>query len=720
MAISFHRRAKRDGDGPMEKIISSAPRRIPFTLAVVALMLVAGVVTGAMWSPLPGSPWWGRVAYGLPALEAGRWWTPVSGPFFASTPLQYLPVAGGFLVLVGFAELRLRTRRTFLVTIGTQLAGVLGTAVVLWVARGHGWPWADRTSVDLDVGFSAGALGAAAAATATLRSPWRGRLRAGLLVYGIVFFVYVGVLWDLEHLIAIVVGLALGPWLVGRRINLRARSLSRHEYRLLVSGTFVVSALAALASSLSSYGGPLTVGLEDTEASLTSGWVFFVVWLLVANGLRKGRRRAWRFAVGLTLASMLILVVYGVSLAVEGVPGWPVGTYTALITVAQLAVLVTGRRAFRNPSRRRARRTAGSLHFTRGEDDRSRATELLRGTGSVNHMEWMTTWPENKWFLPGDGSAGYVAYRIHAGVAIGLCDPVAATAEQRSDLLKTFAYRVQSAGLLPCLFSVTQEAADHAAARRWRTVQVAEEAVIGLPDLQFTGKAWQDVRTALNQAGKQGLTHRLVSLAAQPRGVQVQVRAISEQWVGDKGLPEMGFTLGGLEEAMDPDVRVGLAVDAEGTVHGVTSWMPAYGPGGGPPQGWTLDVMRRLPDGFRYTMEFLIASACLTFKEEGATYVSLSGVPLARAGDPLDDSDRGVLDAFLDTLGTRLEPYYGFRSLQAFKSKFQPSHEPLYLVFPDEAALSRIGLALSRAYLPEAGVRDLVSLARQPRRLVKT
>ena len=95
-------------------------------------------------------------------------------------------------------------------------------------------------------------------------------------------------------------------------------------------------------------------------------------------------------------------------------------------------------------------------------------------------------------------------------------------------------------------------------------MQVAEEAVIALPELKFTGKAWQDVRTALNQAAKQGLTHRLVPLAQQPRGVQVQVRAISEQWVGDKGLPEMGFTLGGLEEAMDPDVRVGLAVDADG------------------------------------------------------------------------------------------------------------------------------------------------------------
>ena len=447
--------------------------------------------------------------------------------------------------------------------------------------------------------------------------------------------------------------------------------------------------------------------------------MFFVIWLLVANGLRKGRRRAWRFAVGLTVVSLLALVAIGVVLAHDHQPGWPLVTYTALITVGQLAVLVAGRRAFRNPSRRRARRTAGSLHFSHGEDERSQATALLRRTGSVNHMAWMTTWPENKWFFPKDGSAGFVAYRIHAGVAIGLCDPVAATAAQRSELLATFAYRTQSAGLLPCLFSVTQETADHAAGRRWRTVQVAEEAAIDLRSLRFTGKAWQDVRTALNQAAKQGLTHRLVPLAQQPRGVQVQVRAISEQWVGDKGLPEMGFTLGGLDEAMDPEVRVGLAIDADGTVHGVTSWMPSYGPDG-TPQGWTLDVMRRLPDGFRYTMEFLIASACLAFKDEDAEFVSLSGVPLARAGAGATDPDRGVLDAFLDTLGARLEPYYGFRSLQAFKSKFQPSHTPLYLVFPDEAALPRIGLALSRAYLPEAGVRDLISLAHPRRQLVKT
>ena len=38
----------------------------------------------------------------------------------------------------------------------------------------------------------------------------------------------------------------------------------------------------------------------------------------------------------------------------------------------------------------------------------------------------------------------------------------------------------------------------------------------------------------------------------------------------------------------------------------------------------------------------------------------------------------------------------------------------MYLIFPDEAALPRIGLALGRAYLPDAGRRELLVLVRRP------
>ena len=59
--------------------------------------------------------------------------------------------------------------------------------------------------------------------------------------------------------------------------------------------------------------------------------------------------------------------------------------------------------------------------------------------------------------------------------------------------------------------------------------------------------------------------------------------------------------------------------------------------------------------------------------------------------------------------GRTLEPVYGFRSLLAFKAKFQPSYRPLYMAYPDVAALPAIATAITRAYLPDL---DAVSTLR--------
>jgi lysylphosphatidylglycerol synthetase-like protein (DUF2156 family) len=106
-------------------------------------------------------------------------------------------------------------------------------------------------------------------------------------------------------------------------------------------------------------------------------------------------------------------------------------------------------------------------------------------------------------------------------------------------------------------------------------------------------------------------------------------------------------------------------------------------------------------------MEFMITSACLEFQEDGAEFVSLSGAPLARSEDEGEELDR--TDRLLDKLGASLEPCYGFRSLHAFKAKFAPRYEPIHLAFRDEADLPRIGVALTKAYLPDATPRQLLA-----------
>ncbi len=703
--------------------LRTVTRRLPLTSTLVVAVLVLSVWSRGLWSPLRGQPLGDSVTYGLPALQQGSWWTVLTGAFFAVEPQQYVPILLGLMVFGGFTEWRLGTPRCAVALLSCHVVAVLGAAVLLGVTRHHGYEWTTTLSLVRDAGPSAGFLGAAAAASVTLTPPWRGRVRTLLVAYVVLFVIHMGALADLEHVLAVGFGLLLGPFLVGRSPSLTFRHLTRRDFRLLASGFFLVAAAEVLLRPFTTADGPFAVTMtpearaeELTHADLWLGVVQVLLWLWLARSLYKGRRWAWRWAVGLLLVVIVIQILNLGWMVVVGERGLLAAGWELLGNGLGLSVCIVGRHAFRNPSPRRARRTSGSLVAPADDDQRSRATRLLQEHGTVNRLAWMTTWPENRWFAP-SSMHGYVAYRVHAGVALGLCDPVGDSEEERSGLLGEFANVVHGQGLVPCLFTVTSETSSHARDQGWHSLQVAEEAWIDLPTLDFVGKSWQDVRTAMNQAAKLGICFRIGPLADMPRGIQMQVKAISSEWVEDKGLPEMGFTLGGVDEALDRNVRVGLAIDGDSTVHGITSWMPFHATGGGDPAGWTLDVMRRLPHGFRYSMEFLIASACVTFKEEGCPVVSLSGAPLARTSPSVGEEslDRGTLDTFLDRLGASLEPYYGFRSLQAFKSKFQPRYEPLYLVFPDEAALPRIGLALSRAYLPDAGMRDLVTLARSGR-----
>jgi lysylphosphatidylglycerol synthetase-like protein (DUF2156 family) len=329
--------------------------------------------------------------------------------------------------------------------------------------------------------------------------------------------------------------------------------------------------------------------------------------------------------------------------------------------------------------------------------DLARVRRLLAGT-SGSSLAHMVTWPGHSyWFLRAEDGTDRAAigYRVIGGIALTTGDPVGDPAEHE-EAVRGFAGFCYDQGWTPCLYSVGEDVADLTTGLGWSTVQVAEETVLPLAALTFTGKKWQDVRTALNRAAKADIRAEWTTYHDASLAVTEQIREISEEWVADKGLPEMGFTLGGLDELDDDQVGLMIAIDAAGRVHGVTSWLPVYRDG--VLVGRTLDFMRRRSDGFRGAAEFLIASAALRSKEEGVEALSLSGAPLAR----LDRGDAGPgLQRLLDVVGRALEPVYGFRSLLAFKAKFQPEYRPWFMTCPDPAALPAIGTAIGRAYLPD-------------------
>lgn len=684
-------------------------RRLPFTLGFVGFSLILGVFTQTLWRPLQDQSWWTDIAFGAPAMADGRLWTVATGSFFAPYPLGYIPVIVFFVLPVGLCEWVLGTRRTALAWTLLQIVGIIGGGYLMLALAQTDWTWAQQVASQYDVGSSGGALGAAMLVSAAVRQPWRARLRLVVLGYIAISFVFFGFVYDIEHAVGALVGLAAGPWVAGRRPSLRRPVFSRREARSMAAAYFAVSALASVVAQSSSREGPFGQVGGDSEAWW---WVVTVVLidLFIARGLLKGRRGWWRFALAITVAQWIVEASTAVLILTGQSTNSTLFWMVFAVETSQIALLVVWRAAFRNPSRRTLRgRAAGSgrIGAEATQAERERAIEMLETVGSANRLSWIATWPEKHWWFH---DRGVVAYDLRLGVALGLCDPVTGDAD-RYAVAEGFIEAARDAGTVPCFFSCSADLARWAQDRGWVAVQVAEEAVVDLAGLEFKGKKWQDVRSAFNQAEKQGITTRFMRLDEAPRSIRTQITAISEEWVRDKGLPEMGFTLGGVDEADDPRVWVNVAIDADMTVHGVTSWMPAHG-ADGEIVGWTLDLMRRLPGGFRYTMELLIASACVRFRDEGYRLVSLSGAPLAHAGAADSAVDRSMVDSMLERTAATLEPYYGFGSLQAFKGKFQPRYEPLFLVAPDEAALPKVAMAIGRAYLPDLTLRQAFTVMR--------
>ncbi|MFJ2553683.1 bifunctional lysylphosphatidylglycerol flippase/synthetase MprF [Microbacterium sp. NPDC087591] len=666
--------------------VLSVVRRIPATLSMVLLILAVGVIWHGLWAPFEDTALFRSVAYGLPNLADGKWWTPLTGTFFVNQPWVYIFTITGFWGMA-YLEFRRGSRVALAYYWIGQLFAIFATALLLLALSQFPWAWATAQAQALDVGASGGTMACIAAAVGLFRPPWR--VRGWLILLGFVFIamLFWGKLADLEHLLAVLLILVIDR-------SLRVRRTTVREQRLIAVVAILVLGAVEIITTFVATDGPFGP-TDPASGGFIDLAIDLVVILVLVNGLRRGRRFAWVLAILLGLYNLLgaalVLTLIILTSQAELDLRWDGETELVMangfLWLVMLVYLVWVRRAFR--ARRKS--TLGSQPSPTVDA----VKEELRAHGGGT-LSWMTTWDGNSYARV---TGGIVAYQRRNGVALALADPIGPT-PLRAAAVDAFIRDAEHAGLVPCFFSA-DEATRAAVPPTWRSIVVADDTIVDLPGLTFTGKRWNSVRTSLNKAGREDMTFRMTHLKSESWGVQQQLRAISEAWVGDKDLPEMRFTLGTLEEAEDPEVRLALALAPNGDVDGFLSWLPVYGEGG-TVRGWTLDLMRRREGGFGPVMEYLIGSSAQQFSEEGAAIMSLSGAPLAHDYPP----DAGVIAALSDRLAEALEPVYGFGSLHRFKQKFHPRYETMYLLFRDESDLTRIGGALTRAFLPDATLRQ--------------
>ncbi|WEV76340.1 DUF2156 domain-containing protein [Bifidobacterium sp. ESL0800] len=392
-------------------------------------------------------------------------------------------------------------------------------------------------------------------------------------------------------------------------------------------------------------------------------------------------------------------------------------------------------------------------NVTPDERDRKKAETLVALGGES--MSFMTTWEGNHYWFSSTGRSA-IAYRVLHGIALSVTGPFGDASEYTQDL-REFTKFCDTKGWSPSFYAVHDDQREQLEKMGWSSIQVGTEMVIDPNKWATRGKKWQDIRTAINKAKRDGITDVLTTYDQAGFNIDQQIVDISEQWAQLKALPEMKFTLGGIEELRDDRVALLYAIDTQGTVLGVTSWLPTYRDGR--VIGWTLDFMRHRTDSPNGIMEFLIARMAERLRDQGLAdpanaieFMSLSAAPLAGMGEKAavgadkavegdqsgkaeDPSETGqsentnddnaeakpktaspsgteIIEHALQIAADVLEPAYAFKSLFFFKKKFQPSPAPIYICYPDSAKLAQIGIAVVNAYVPELKPKQVVEIVK--------
>lgn len=305
-----------------------------------------------------------------------------------------------------------------------------------------------------------------------------------------------------------------------------------------------------------------------------------------------------------------------------------------------------------------------------GPGDRERLRKLIArwGASPISHLALHG--PSSTFWI--DDSA-CVAYSVRGGTAIALGDPIAPP-DRQGEAVRAFMRHCEAHGWNCAFYQVARDGPYRALG--FTMVPVGADAVVRTEGFDLGGRRRASIRYAVKHCERLGVSFRFTSGPDALAAHSHQIADVSAAWLGGGRTPEAGFSVGTLATLHDPDIVVGLALDARNELQGFVSWLPVPAR-----SAWTLDLMRRRPGGVAGVMEALIAASISAATTRGIKQLSLGLVPVTVEGAPAG--------LFRRT-----------RSLRHFKAKFAGEWQDRHLAVSSAAVVPEVLLALLMVHLP--------------------
>jgi lysylphosphatidylglycerol synthetase-like protein (DUF2156 family) len=237
--------------------------------------------------------------------------------------------------------------------------------------------------------------------------------------------------------------------------------------------------------------------------------------------------------------------------------------------------------------------------------------------------------------------------------------------QQRVQCFQNFTSKANAEGKSVCGYYFSESFSEKVAMNRH---QAGVSLLQDLSLWSLDGGAAEEARRSLRKGGEQGLVARELK-SAELSSWRDRLGEFSRRWQQSKGFFRIRFLLSPLRRSLEGEVegeRVFVCINGDDldSVITIREWMPG---------AWYVDQLMQHPNGYRFSIDFLLISIFKILQREGATKVSLGFCP------GIIEDPKTWVEGVLNLWG-QLKVFYSPVGLYNFKSKYSSEQVNRYLL----------------------------------------
>lgn len=320
-------------------------------------------------------------------------------------------------------------------------------------------------------------------------------------------------------------------------------------------------------------------------------------------------------------------------------------------------------------------------------EDRDRAMALIGKYGNSSLDYYKTYGDKEFWFS--EDKEGFVAFRTSRNYAIVLENPVSRDTDSMEANVRAFDAYCKQKGLRTAYYRIPESSATSYEKLGKKLVPVGEMAVVNLDTWGLEGSSKRGLRNEVNKLTRTGFSFK-VSQPPQKDGFLQQLKAVSEDWLKSLHRTELVFSQGMFIEKELKGQTILCIENPEGKVVGFVNLVPDHVPGEA-----NFDLMRKTSDAPNGTMDYLFVNMFGYLKSEGFKACNMGMVPMSGIDDP-DNMQERILKLAYD----HIRHFGHYKSLRAYKEKFDPRWQMMYLAYEAPYDLITLPGALESVFEP--------------------